>query len=738
MGTQRERTPRITFGPFEYEVVSGDLRKYGNRVRLQGKPLQILSLLIERPGQVISREELQRHLWRSASFGDFEQGLNAAVNRLRQALGDSADQPRYIETVPGRGYRFIAPIDRASPPPVLEIAAPSPIRTDRRAAAKARIWLPGAVALSLVAVGAVGYWLGTRRTQPPSALHSTRFVIDAPPGFALEGAASRQSFALSPDGARLAFTAMDASGAFRVFLRNLNSLDVREVPDSRGAHTVFWPPDGRSLFLTVRGKVRRARLDGSVPVIVSESPSFMPSGAWLGPDKLLLGSYRTSFTVAASGGTPERLKQVYPWPQVLPGGEHVLYMRWDSQTRRHRAVVARFHEPASAKELIESDSRVLYTASALHPGSGYLVYVRAGTLMAHPFDPHSLRLTGEAIQVAGKIYSFFPSGAADFSVSDQGVLAYQSFVSRSQLVSVDRHGRQLSTIGPAHINVKSARISPDGRKLVTAIYEVEQGAQDLWLFDTGTGAGRRLCDTAALRDGAVWSPDSRSVAYISPASPFFPRVVIRGLGERDPEQAFAPGGFQLTTDWSPDGRFIVFVNTGFPLYANETQGDVWVADLHDGRKQIPLLDTKFHEANAVFSPDSKWLAFTSNESGSTELYVQRFQAAPSPIMVGERYLVSRAGAAAVRWRRDARELFYLGADGRVYAVPVRLSPRPEFGEPKPLFTISTEARAAIHSIIGFDVSPDGQRFVIPVVTSPERPSLVVIQNWEAALSSRSL
>jgi Tol biopolymer transport system component len=146
-----------------------------------------------------------------------------------------------------------------------------------------------------------------------------------------------------------------------------------------------------------------------------------------------------------------------------------------------------------------------------------------------------------------------------------------------------------------------------------------------------------------------------------------------------------------------------------------------------------VLNTPFHEANPAFSPDGKWLAFTSNESGRPEVYVQAFRSGDAPGVVGERYLVSSAGAQAVRWRRDGKELFYLGFDGRVQAVPVSLSPKPDFGAATALFTISTEARAAIHSVLGFDVSADGQRFVIPVVSSLKAPSIVVVQNWEASL-----
>jgi dipeptidyl aminopeptidase/acylaminoacyl peptidase len=205
------------------------------------------------------------------------------------------------------------------------------------------------------------------------------------------------------------------------------------------------------------------------------------------------------------------------------------------------------------------------------------------------------------------------------------------------------------------------------------------------------------------------------------------------LDQQDVEEAMPAADFQVPTDWSPDGRFIAFVNTGFPRLANEQQSDVWLLDLARGRKLVPLLNTRFHESNPAFSPDGKWLAFTSNESGRPEVYVQAFRSGDAPSVIGERHLVSSAGAQAVRWRRDGKELFYLGFDGRVQAVPVSLSPKPHFGAATALFAIRTDARAAIHSVLGFDVSADGQRFVIPVVSSLKAPSIVVVQNWEALL-----
>jgi dipeptidyl aminopeptidase/acylaminoacyl peptidase len=387
----------------------------------------------------------------------------------------------------------------------------------------------------------------------------------------------------------------------------------------------------------------------------------------------------------------------------------------------------------TTKDLIETDSRVMYTASTVTPGTGYLLYIRGGNLLAHPFDPRSLELTGETAPVATGVYSFAQSGAADFSVSDQGVIAYQGYVARSQLVWVDRAGHQLGALGPANASLKSGRLSPDGQRLAAAIYEIERGEQDLWIFDLKTNSGRRLTAEPGLRDAPVWSPDSSTLAFLHAADATLPRLHLRGLGQADVEEAMPAADFQAPTDWSPDGRFVAFVNTGVPRLANEQQSDVWVLDLARGRKPVPLLKTRFHESNPAFSPDGKWLAFTSNESGRPEVYVQAFRSGDAPSVIGERHLVSRAGAQAVRWRRDGKELFYLGFDGRVQAVPVRLSPKPHFGPATALFAISTEARAAIHSVLGFDVSADGQRFVIPVVSSLKAPSIVVVQNWEALL-----
>jgi dipeptidyl aminopeptidase/acylaminoacyl peptidase len=191
------------------------------------------------------------------------------------------------------------------------------------------------------------------------------------------------------------------------------------------------------------------------------------------------------------------------------------------------------------------------------------------------------------------------------------------------------------------------------------------------------------------------------------------------------------------TDWSPDGCFILYNNSALPAITQAFPSDVFAIDMARNRKVIPLLNTPFYEYNAVFSPDGKWLAFLSNESGQAEIYLQALDRSNDSLRAkGKRFLISRQGAQCLRWRRNGRELFYLGSDGRVYAVPLAFGAgKVRTGQAEPLFTIDPEARAAIHSVVSFDVSADGSRFVIPSMTPGQSSALVVLQDWESLVAN---
>jgi eukaryotic-like serine/threonine-protein kinase len=722
------RAAKVAFGPFEFDPASGELRKHGHKVKLPGQPGEILCELITHPGEVLTREDLRVRLWPGISSGNFEHGLNAAVNKLRQVLGDAANEPRYIETLPGRGYRFVAPVSPASGGILELIPARAPLAPEPRPP-RWRLVAGASAGVALVVI--VVTWLAGQRS--PVSLRAARFLVSPPKGYYLEAGGVRQAFALSPDGERIAFTAKDTSGAFRVFLRDFSEAESHPVADGEGGYSVVWSPDGQSLLFTSKGKLRRVGINASVSQVVSDADPYLSSAIPFGSGRLLVSNHRNSGVIPSSGGPPRAIDQWYSWAQLLPGGRDFLYTIDDPQLGSMRARIAATGGSEQGVEVVQSDSHVQYTGS-LRSSGGYLVYLRSGTLLAQPFDLAGRRVTGDPKAIARHVTSFGCTGAAGFSVSARGVLAYQSFESRSQFIWVDRMGKRLSAASPPAINASYLRLSPDGHWLATAVFDIERGVTDVWLYDTRTGTGRKAISRSGISHLPVWSPDSRRLVYLWDRS--WPRLAVSSLdGTPDPEP-MPNTGLMAPTDWSPDGRFILYNNSALPAITQGFPSDVFAIDMARGRKVIPLLKTQFFENGAVFSPDGKWLAFLSDESGKAEIYMQAIDRGGDSLRVtGERFLISREGAQCLRWRKDARELYYLGLDGQVYAVPLAFHQAAvHAGKPEALFTIDAEARSTLHSPVSFDVSADGSAFVIPSLTPGESSALVVLQDWESQVA----
>jgi len=729
--TQPSRAPNLAFGPFEFDPVIAELRKHGYRVKLPGQPGEVLAALVKRPGELVTREDLRSLLWPGVSAGDFEHGVNAAVNKLRQALGDAANQPRYIETLPGRGYRFVAPVYPVGNGvlalvPSVAIAPPEALQSRWRFVA----WASAAAILVLFA-GALRTAL---RPSQPAPIKASQFQIAPPKGYYFEGGGARQSFALSPDGEKIAFTAKDQSGGFRLFLRDFSELESRPVADGEGAYSVVWSPDGRNLLFTAKGKLRRMEANAAANQILSDAIPYFTSTIPFGPDRVLVSSTRNSGVIDAAGGNLRPIDRVYSWAQMLPGGRDFLYTVDDDPSHGPlHARIAPVGGSESGVDVVQADSRVQYTESLRSQG-GYLVYLRAGTLLAQPFDLATRRVTAGPRAIVRHVSSFGHTGAADFSVSRSGVLAYQSYVNRSQFIWVDRTGKRLSAASPAGINASYARLSPDGRWLAVVPFDIERGVTEIWLYDAVTAAGRKVIYGPGIRHIPVWSPDSRRLVYLLDQS--WPKLALSSSDGTPDKEPMPDTGFMTPTDWSPDGRFILYNNSALPAVTQVFPSDVFAVDMARNRKVIPLLTTPFYENNAVFSPDGKWLAFLSNESGHSEMYLQALDYNNDSLRVtGERFLVSREGAQCLRWRRDGKELYYLGSDGQIYAVSLTFgSAGVRAGNPDPLFRIDVEATATVHSVASFDVSPDGRRFVIPWMTPGESSALVVLKDWESLVA----
>ena len=726
--SQSLRGPKVAFGPFEFDPKSGHLQKHGYKVNLPGQPGEILGALVRQAGEVVSREDLRNRLWPGLSSGDFEHGLNAAINKLRQVLGDAASEPRYIETLPGKGYRFIAPLHPVTGA-VLEMVPAGNLGSVLEPQASRRtlaIWMAAGTLLGVLAVGS---WVALGRSQPVS-FKATQFQIAPPKGYYLEGGGVRSPFALSPDGERIAFTAKDTSGVFHLFLRDFSASESRPVADGEGGYSAVWTPDGQSLLFTVRGKLRRIGLNETVSHVVSDATPYLSSVIQFGADRLLVSNHQNSGVISPSGGPPQPIDRLYSWAQALPGGRDFLYTTDDPQLGSMRARIAAIGGTEQGVEVVQADSRVQYTGS-LQSDGGYLVYLRAGTLLAQPFDLAARHVTAEPKAIARHVSSFGYSGAADFSVSQRGVLAYQSYNSRSQFIWVDRTGKRLSAASTGGINSSYLRLSPDGRLLAAAVFDIERGVTDIWIYDSVTGAGRKVIFGPGISHIPVWSPDSRRIAYLFDRS--WPRLALSSLDGTADTEPMPNTGFMSPTDWSPDGRFILYNNADLPGIARAFPADVFAIDMARGRKVVHLLKTPFFENNAVFSPDGKWLAFLSDESGKAEVYVQTLDYSHDTLAVaGERFLISSQGAQCLRWRKDGTELYYLGNDGQVFAVALAYKAGGvQAGRPVPLFTIDAEARVTTHAVVSFDVSADGKRFVIPSVTAGESSSLVVMQDWES-------
>lgn len=723
-----QRSGVIAFGSFQFHPDTGVLKRHGVRLRLARQPARILGILAQQPGELVRREELREQIWGADTFVDFEHGLNAAINKLRQALGDSAEHPRYIETLPGQGYRFVAATrsEEIRDPPTDLIADPAPSQAKPASWREyiSRFAFAGVLILTMVNAGIA--WLFWLRTTPGTSRPTpSKFIIPAPEGVAFQPSGARTSFNISPDGSRLAFTTLNDDGELRLWIRALRDLEPVEMQSARGLTTMFWSPHGESLYIGADRSLRRFTPKAEASwQIISDLPRRVPSGAtWLSPNRILLSNRQLTAIVPSAGGKSEIVRQTYLWPQVLPDGKNLLYLAYDQQLARFRLQVGPYGNPEYAKSLLETDSRVVWVASTETPGASYLLYVRAGSLLAQAFNLSTLRLTGEPVALASDIHVFQPTGAADFSVSENGVLIYQPLSRRSRIVWVDRSGRELEQVGPDGLTTTYVRASVDGRKVAASVHNPQKTSNEIWVYDTQSKVARVVAPGPGLMDKAVWSPDgSRLICGAAVGSG--PRLRGRSLLEPSQEERLPEADFQLPTDWSRDGRFILFQSE------NTIDGDIGVVDLKT-TKLTWLLKTPSHESNAVFSPDGKSIAFLSNDSGRLEAYVQRFTAGGTPGLSGDRLRVSGQGAQLIRWRGDGKEICYLGLDGILYSVP--LGRIEKFGAPRPLFRIPVTARAVLPAAFGFDVSSDGSRFLVPLVREPLNSHLVVFQNWESIL-----
>jgi Tol biopolymer transport system component len=583
-------------------------------------------------------------------------------------------------------------------------------------------------ALALVARG--------RPHRAPRQVGAVRFFVSPPEGWDLALPSSlnvggNSPITISPNGEHVAFAATAGDGRTLLWVRSLDSLAARALTGTDDASSPFWSPDSRSLGFFAVGKLKKIDASGGPPVTLCDAADNR-GGAW-GRDGTILfapsGSVAARLAtglqrVSASGGPLEAATVLaageasHVGPTFLPDGRHFLY--------RALLLGQAVTGPIYLASLDSRERRLLLTASSTNVvfSEGHLLFLRETTLTAQPFDAQRMALIGEALPVAEDIGALGVPPVGIFSASENGVLLYEKFIryGSSEIAWFDRAGKKVALGDRADYG--DVNVSPDGKRAAVTVLDSVLTTRDLWIVDLARGIRSRFTFDPAEENSPIWSPDGSQIVYAFRVSGTMELYQKTTDGTGAAEVLLVDHRNKFPNCWSPDGRFILYmVDNGAP-----TGWDLWLLPLFGDRKPFPFLQTPFYEAQGRFSPDGRWIAYISNESGRYEAYVTHF---PGP---GGKWQVSSGGATSFgvwpRWRRDGKEITYLAPDDTLMAAAVNgQGDRFETGEVRPLF--APRLRRGRRS--PYDVSPDGRFLINTVVERGASSSLEVILNWTAAL-----
>ena len=582
-------------------------------------------------------------------------------------------------------------------------------------------WAPATLAwiVASFAVTGAGVLAFVHLRETPRAHNMVRFHVAPPEKLFIT------SFAVSPDGRYLAFINGPRG---RLWVRPVDSLNARELPGTDGAsaaaNQTFWSPDSRFIGFVAQGKLKQVPVNGGPPQSLADVDYRGVTATWSREGVILFSSgLRSIQRVPSAGGVPVAVTkpaagETHSAPQFLPDGRHFLYQVMGGRPESTGVYVSSLEESVQPLRLLPDASTARYAPPPTSGGKGHLLFVREATLMAQPFDPETLRLTGEVFPVAEPV--------TQFSVSESDELAYMSgaTAARQDLIWLDRSGKQLESAGPLG-DYANFRLSPDERSIV--FNRTEAGNVDIWVLDMTRRIPSRITFDPGLDNLPIWSHDGRRILWPSNRSGRFDLYIKAATGAGEDQLLIKMGTlFGWGTDWSRDGKFILYQR---PSDKGDT--DLWIAPQSPEpsggeQKPAPYLQSPFNEESAVFSPDGRWVAYVSDESGRQEVYVQAFP------LSNDKHQISTGGGTDPAWRRDGTELFYLAADRRLMAAPVRSSARGfEPGIAKALFPIPGNAVRRTYQPSG-----DGGKFLIarPMDETNAVPITVVL-NWRAGIKN---
>jgi eukaryotic-like serine/threonine-protein kinase len=561
-----------------------------------------------------------------------------------------------------------------------------------------RATLVASMAIVLLLAGALAYvYFGKQSTRQPLALASISLPDKSRPVF----------IAVSPDGRSIAVVLVK-DGKQQIWLRPLDSLELTPLAGTDGAINPFWSPDSRFIAFFADAKLKKiARAGGPVQTLCDALA--VVGGTWNRNGDILMGALWKVQRVSAAGGTPSDIPGhgdvTEQYPVFLPDGRHYIATRNNKKAPGQRGLFLGSIDGPEARQILPDVSRAEIIDSAVAGGAGVVLFTRSGNLMALPFDMKQLQAVGDPVLVAQGIASI--NGYPLFAASSDGTLAFvPGQQSNWQFVWRDRNGRPLGSYPNAG---GVAMISPDGKKVAFDYFG------ETYVMELAHGVATRLT-FGPENTNPAWSPDGRTIAYDKVGVGLY-RKPASGEGE---EELLVPAkNLAVPKSWSPDGKTLVYAQinpgTGADLMAVRVNGD---------RKPFPVVQTTATEDQGQFSPDGHWLAYTSNESGQAEVYAIPFP--PSP---GTKWLVSRGGGAQPRWRRDGKELFYIGADSQMMSVEVATHPTFQSGTPHPLFQSDIVDTGIRTGPLSWDVAPDGKRFLIITPNSSAASPVNVVLNW---------
>jgi serine/threonine-protein kinase len=587
----------------------------------------------------------------------------------------------------------------------IEIDEPAPLPV----ATRPHRYLPWAAA-ALASVTAL--WSLLRSTAEPERAIS-RFTVNLPSEQTLAWV-NDPSVILSPDGRRLVYVGV-SDGQRRLYVRSLDELEARPIPGTEGAATAFFSPDGESLGFYDGSKLKKVRLDGKPPITLYEEVDGW-GATWATDGTIFFAPVFNQglWRVSASGGSPSVVTTPDPkqgevshrWPQILPDGKTVLFtILTDTGSFR---VGLLYLDTGRHRVLVERGSFARYVPT------GHLVYLNGGVLLAAPFDLERLQLMGEPFTFVERIQTHPELGTGHFALSPDGTLAYVPTTSEERtLVWVDRRGAVRPLTEERQVYV-APRLSPDGQRVAVNI----EG--HVWIYDIARDVLARVTFGPNQEFWPIWTPDGSRLTYRREDPPNIFWQPAEGSSEA--ERLTTSEKTQRPNSWSPDGKTLVY-SEGIP---SDDQGDLGILTPDGESGSHPILNTSFHEGSGVVSPDGRFLAYVSNESGRNEVYVRTFPRSEGKLQI------SRDGGVQPVWARSGREIFYRNRD-KMMAVPIESSSSFRAGKPALLFEGWFHNSNSVYGPY-YDVAPDGEHFVLVQEAPPTQ--IHVVLNWFEELKER--